>query len=208
VTAHDLAKTEVQEKKKILVELETRFKRLSTFGNPDLESTNDARTALAESLERAYHAASTNWQLTTLVSPINGMVQSIARQKGEHVEEGELLFTLNSLRSERVIGYLRQPYSGKPTIGTRVLVSTRSQPRRQFESEISQVGAHFEIITNAAAFVRQGSLVDTALPLIIPVPDEFHLYPGELVDLQLGSVPLVEEGAAQAPGARTALAEQ
>jgi multidrug resistance efflux pump len=185
VTARDLLKTEVHEKRTLLAELRNRFEKLSSFGNPDA-STNDMRTALARGLEHAFEVARTNWQPLVIVAPIDGMVQAIARQSGEHVEEGELLFILNSLRSERVIGYLRQPYSNKPEVGAKVLVSTRSQPRREFESQIEQVGAHFEVITNAAAFVRQGSLVDTALPLVIGVPEDFQLSPGELVDLQLG----------------------
>jgi hypothetical protein len=73
----------------------------------------------------------------------------------------------------------------------KVRVTTREQKRQRFPSEIIQVGAQVEVITNALAFVRQGSLVDSGLPIVVQIPPFVKMRPGELVDIAVerSSVP-------------------
>ena len=64
-----------------------------------------------------------------------------------------------------------------------VEVLTRSRVRKRFLSEVRQVGAQLEMITNSLAFLRPGLLVDAGLPIVVDVPDHVNIRPGETVDL-------------------------
>ena len=94
---------------------------------------------------------------------------------------------IQSQRSERVVGYLRQPYTIQPRVGMPVTVVTRERMPKRFEALVTEVGAQVEIITNALAYVRPGYLVDAGLPVIISIPEEAPIRPGEMVDLNFGT---------------------
>jgi hypothetical protein len=111
------------------------------------------------------------------------MVTTIARQPGEYVAEGEALIMVNGLWSERVVAYLRQPYPVDPEVGLAVQVTTRTHKRQMFTSEIAQIGAQLEIITNSLGFLRQGAIADMGLPIVVNVPREVAIRPGETVDV-------------------------
>jgi len=111
------------------------------------------------------------------------MVSFVHRQAGENVVEGEPLISINSLWSDRLVGYMRQPFPVDPKVGMEVTVTTRDAKRQEFRSEITQVGAQVEVITNALAFVRTGFLVDAGLPVVVGLPPGVQVRPGEIVDL-------------------------
>lgn len=94
---------------------------------------------------------------------------------------------IDSLWAKRVIGYLRQPYILDPVVGMKVRVTTQHQKRREFESTIAQIGAQMEIITNNLAFIKQGALVDVGLPIVVSVPDDVRIRPGETVEIWMRS---------------------
>jgi hypothetical protein len=118
---------------------------------------------------------------------MSGVVSVIQRQAGEHVLEGEPLVGIQSLWARHVVGYLRQPYPVDPEVGQPVEVTTRTAQRRQFQSHIIHVGPQIETITNSLAFLRQGALVDSGLPIVVEIPDGVGIRPGEMVDLFLHS---------------------
>jgi hypothetical protein len=70
-----------------------------------------------------------------------------------------------------------------------VEVVTRNTPRQRFETQIIQVGAQLESITNALAMLQTGKLVDAGLQLVLPVPADMIIRPGEMVDVLVGSSP-------------------
>jgi multidrug resistance efflux pump len=185
VRDRDLYLAEVEEKSNAVVEIELRLQTLRPLGDPQLANTNGnvlSGQALA-SFTWKQALAQTNWDSITLTAPMDGMVYGINRQAGGFVLDGELLMDISSLRSDRVVGYLRQPYAFDPQVGTRVKVVTRTHQRHQFTSQITQVGAQLEYITNALAYLRPMALVDMGLPIVIDVPREFQLRPGEVVDI-------------------------
>ena len=179
----DIYQAEVDEKSKALAEIEARMVQLRSVGEPQSPGANHPMLELVARLEAQLLSVQTNWAPIILTAPISGMVQLVYRQTGEFVTEGEPLITINSPRSERVIGYLRQPYTMEVEVGRKVEVSTRTRQRQKFVSEISRIGAQVETITNALAFIRQGSLVDVGLPIVIDVPAQVNIRPGELVDI-------------------------
>jgi len=85
---------------------------------------------------------------------------------------------------------VRQPYYMDPMVGMSVHVTTRERKAKKFWSEITQIGAQVETITNTLAFVRTGYLMDVGLPLVIDIPKGMQIRPGETVDIVFRSKPL------------------
>jgi hypothetical protein len=166
-----------------VTEIERRLAELHVLGVPSAGGTNLLSETLIAQLEEMRDSAMTNWGPIVLRAPISGMVSVVYRQQHEHIAEGEPLVTINSDWAERIVGYLRQPYTIEPQAGMSVHVTTREHKARKFWSEITQVGAQLETITNSLAIVRQGTLLDAGLPVVVQVPKGMRIRPGETVDL-------------------------
>jgi multidrug resistance efflux pump len=189
VKTRDAFQAEVEEKTKAVQEMEGRLTQLRSLGDPEASVSDPRITALLTRLEATQSVVSSNFGPITLVAPISGMVSAIIRQPGEYVLDGEQLLSVHSLWSERVVGYLRQPYPVEPAKGMSVQLTTRDKKRQQVWAEITQVGAQVEVITNVLAFVRQGALVDVGLPIVINLPHEARIRPGEIVDVYVKPTP-------------------
>ena len=184
INIRDALKTEAEEKAKAVAQIERRLEQLRPIGEPDTLGEADPAVAkwLAD-LKEAQTVAAKHLEPLTIVAPITGMVDAPHRQNGEFVLAGEPLLTVSSLRSDRVVAYLRQPYRVDPKVGMTARVTTRTHKREAFLSHVIQVGAQMEILTNSIAMVRPDMLVDAGLPVIVRVPDEVHIRPGEVVDV-------------------------
>jgi len=188
VNTRDALKAEVVEKGKAAAEIEHRLEQLRSIGEPDeLRDTAAGRKSLVQ-LEQAQAGVAKNLEPLVLVAPISGMVGPRQRQVGEYVQPGEPLLALNSTRSERVVAYLRQPYPLEPQVGMAVQITTRTYQRQTFLSQVVQVGAQLEVLTNALALLRPGGMVDAGLPIIVPVPHEINIRPGEIVDVYVTKI--------------------
>lgn len=206
VNARDALKAEVEEKAKASSEIEHRLEELRSIGEPDALSNASAIPEWLSQLEQAQASAASNLQPLTLLAPITGMTGVPLRQPGEFVLAGEPLLAINALRSDRVVAYLRQPYPLEPKVGMPARVTTRTKPRQVFWSHIEQIGAHMEILTNSLAIVRPDALVDVALPVMLPVPDDITVRPGEIVDLLIPDAPT--ESSSPVPSAKVTLIHQ
>ncbi|HKQ37568.1 MAG TPA: HlyD family efflux transporter periplasmic adaptor subunit [Verrucomicrobiae bacterium] len=183
----DFYTAELKEKTASLAEIESRLAQLRSVGEPQFPGTNQLMTSLIERLEKRLAVVETNWSSLTLFAPISGRVHMIARQDNEFVVEGEPLVMIASPQSDRIVAYLRQPFKVDPHPGMTVDVVLQNQPGQKFTTRITQVGAQLEAITNGLAFVQQGALVDMGLPIILSVPSQVHLRPGEMVAIALRS---------------------
>jgi multidrug resistance efflux pump len=189
--ARNLHQAEITTKSNAIVEIEGRMTTLRSLGEPQSPGTNQATVELIARLQSRLAAAETNWLPITLVAPISGMVQGIYRRSAEYVVEGEPLMTISSARSDRVIAYLRQPYPLDPEVGMEAEILTRTRKRQRFMTKISEIGAQIEIITNSLAFIKQGSMVDEGLPVVLNVPTDAHIRPGEIVDVVLKPIAIL-----------------
>ena len=202
VATRDALRAEVAQKSEAVEDIRRRLAALESIGVPPVAATNVPSNQVLETLRTRLE---NHGEDTVLVAPAAGMVQSIFRHAGEHVVEGEPILVVNSLWSERIVGYLRQPYPVDPQVGLPVEVSTRDRTRREFNSEIIKVGAQVEIITNALAYLRPGALVDAGLPIVIALPEGIRIRPGELVDVRVRSARSSADAsrAAPTPSSRT-----
>jgi len=183
----ELYRTQVREKTKAMDQVEARMTQLRGIGESTSPGTNQGITSIIAQLDKRMALVQTNWNATTLVAPISGRVQMLARSEGEFVRAGEPLFLIASPRSDRIVAYMRQPFHFEPQAGMAVDVQTQNSLRQRFTTTIAQVGAQLEAITNALAFKQTGALVDMGLPIVLAVPANVHLRPGEIVNVALHS---------------------
>lgn len=183
----DVYQVEVAEKAKAIAEIEGRLEGLRDLGDPLSGQRSEPLTALLTKLQRAHVDAATNLAPITLRAPVTGMIGTILRQPGEYLVAGEPLVFINSLWSDRVVGYLRQPYTVDPKVGMAVLLTTRTYQRQRFQAQITQVGAQIESITNTLAYLRTGFLTDAGLPIVVTLPANIRIRPGEVVDMLIRS---------------------
>lgn len=189
VRDRDFYRAEVEETRKALEEIERRMADLQSTPMLGPNTTNSAAAEVITRLEHQLASLSTNWSPVTLTAPLSGEVNML-RQEGEFVRLGETVLTISAARADRVVAYLKQPFPFEPQVGMTLQVCTRGPSPVNFQSRISHVGARVEAITNAVAYLAPGTLVDTGLPVIIPVPDNVTIRPGEVVDVQWnGPVP-------------------
>jgi multidrug resistance efflux pump len=188
--SRDMYLAEIEAKSNAIAQIEARLDALNTLGVPQTASTNDPTQQILTRLDTLQNSAATNWGPIVLRAPISGMVGMVYRQQGESVVVGEPLIAINGNWSDRIVAFVRQPYSVDPMVGMSVHVTTRERKAKQFWSEITQIGAQVETITNTLAFVRTGYLIDVGLPIVIDVPKGMQIRPGETVDVVFRPKPL------------------
>jgi len=182
VRDRDLYRAEVEEKSKAIEEIDRRLDILRTMTDPSARTNDNPTATIIPELEKQLLAVQTNWNPILIQSPISGEVQ-FYRRAGEFVRAGEPILVVNSPRAERVIAYLKQPFPFEPVVGMPMEVITRSRQPKKFVTYIASVGARLEVLTNAIAFLQVGAVVDSGLPLILPVPPGADIHPGEIVDV-------------------------
>jgi multidrug resistance efflux pump len=185
----DFYVAEIKERTQALQEIEERLKTLWPLGQFDASGTNPAALGLIEDLRATISTVISNSGPMKLVAPTSGMVGMVRRHPGEYVVLGEPLVSIESSQCERIVAYLRQPFPFEPRVGMHVNVSTRTRPRHKFITEIARVGVRMEAITNALVIARQG-FVELGLPIVLSVPRNPAIRPGEIVDIYTDSEPL------------------
>jgi len=181
----DLYRSQTNEITQTITQLEQRLTDLSAVGESKTPGVNPQAAQLVTKLEARLRSVRDEMLPITLVAPISGIVHAVLRQSGEAVVEGEPLVLVNSPHADRIVAFVRQPYSFTPRIGLPVEIVTRNPPRQRFQTQVSQVGAQLEAITNSLAVLLPGKLVDAGLQIVLPVPPELSIRPGEIVDVHV-----------------------
>lgn len=154
---------------------------LGDFGQ-DSASALQASVARLEAERRQLENAAT--EPTQLRAPIAGVVTMVHRRPGETLLAGETILSISSVSSERMVGYMRPPYSIEPTPGMKVQVRTRSWKRLEAEAIVTGVGVQFEVITNVA-LLRPNAGMELGRPVSFSIPETLKaaVIGGELVDV-------------------------
>lgn len=122
-----------------------------------------------------------------LVAPIDGVITQVLRRSGEVVTGAEPILQISSPRSERIIGFLRQPLPVEPKPGMEVEVRTRTLQRRVATGRIAQVGQQLEPVSPTLLAAMRLPIptipTDLGLRVHVTVPPELAIRPGEYVDL-------------------------
>lgn len=86
---------------------------------------------------------------------------------------------------ENILGFVRQPISVKPKVGDVVVIRSRGNTRQAAEATVVAVGARLELFTQPLRVRGFDSSQERGLPVLIALPEELALYPGELVDISV-----------------------
>jgi len=187
-TRVDVLNSQIKHLSATTADLEKRLQDTQQLGelavgatnNIQIEETLNRLAAQRKKLESVQKSA------ILLRAPINGIVSTIQHRAGEAVIAGEVIATITANESERIVGYLRQPFAFTPESGMAVQIRSRSWKRELSEARIAAVGVQFEIITNPA-LTRPNLPPEVGLPVAIGMPANLKqmLRPGELVDITI-----------------------
>ena len=189
-TARDKFAAEVEERAKLVAELEANLESLklrddSTGSAQKPPSPQDVLPASIAVQEEKLRLTEAELSPLTLRAPIDGIVSVINHRSGEAITVGEPVVTLSGLSADRIVGYIRQPIVVEPAIGMSVEVRARSLKRAIGRGKIIQVGTQMETIDPALLPPSNFRTPVLGLPVLVSLPPELKLLPGEVVDLAI-----------------------
>jgi multidrug resistance efflux pump len=175
--------TQLKEREELIKRLDKTLELIKPTG----PAANDAEAW--KSIETAIKAQEAQLQEAsevTLIAPIDGVVTKVLRNSGENIAAGEPLLMISGDHAESIVGYVRQPLSFDPKAGDKVVVRTRRGVKREAaEAQIVQVGGRMEFFAQSLRVRGFDSSQERGLPVLITIPNNLKLHPGELVDLAL-----------------------
>lgn len=146
------------------------------------------RAALALAEERL-RLAEAELQPIVLTSPIDGVVTSVDKYPGSMVATAEPILRIASSHVDYIVGFVPQPVRVEPVEGMEVEVRSRGAHRAVGYGRVLHVGTRIELFDAPLRIRGLGNAQQRGLPIIVSVPPNLKLRPGELVDLALGPAP-------------------
>ena len=185
-TRRDALKVAFEEHTRLCADLEQSLQTLFPASDAALNTTNQFRAALAVE-EQKLRLTEVEMSPRLVTAPISGSVSVINKWCGETTSASDPVATITSTNSERVIGYLRQPFYINPTLQMTVQIRTRGFHRRQGVGRILAIGEQLLPITDVLLPPTKYNVSETGLPLLVSLPPELKkaLRPGEFVDLTI-----------------------
>ena len=120
-----------------------------------------------------------NGKRTDLTANMSGQIVAIHRRPGHAVTAGESILTIASDRGRSITTYVRAEQRLTPEAGMPVEVRLRSDPTQTFAASVQRIGPQYEQVP--AAQLRDRKSEEWGLPVVISIPPDVSLKPGELV---------------------------
>jgi multidrug resistance efflux pump len=120
-----------------------------------------------------------------LTSPIDGVVSDVLKYPGGIVATAEPIVTVASPQVDRIVGFLPQPVRLEPAVGMAVEVRSRGLHRALGMAQITHIGPRIEMFDAPLRVRGMGTAQQRGLPIVVNVPANLRLRPGELVDLAI-----------------------
>lgn len=186
LNARDTLAARVAGQQELITQLEPRLRALSS----DQGGVPSATVGLAAAIkhkEEELKLLEAQLGPVPLVAPIDGVITSLTRRTGEMVAAGEPILQITAARTERIVGFVRQPLNLEPKPGMLVEVRTRTFHRQTGTATVAQVSQQLEPILPSllAAMRLPVSNVPTEFGLRVHIspPTGLTLRPGEQVDV-------------------------
>lgn len=176
----DALQVKVETLTRLTNEMEQEMLNPRNTANASAPSPADRAVAAATDLLEKQLAAQAD--ATVLRAPMDGIVTTIHHRVGENAFAGEPVITIGALRPERIVAFMRQPLRLHLRQGDSVQVSVRGT-RVTKPARVIQVGAQLEPIDPVLlpTPVMTSRISEYGLPLLIEIPPELGLAPGEMV---------------------------
>jgi multidrug resistance efflux pump len=183
----DSLQAQVEAQTDLIRRLEPGMRNLNVEGSTAIPSATQGLAAAIKGKEQELRLIEAQLGPTPLIAPIDGVVTLIYRRAGEAVTLVDPIVQIGATRSERIIGFLRQPLTIEPKPGMLVDVRTRTFLRKTGTASITQVGLQLEPITptllTAMRLPVTNIPTEFGLRVHIAPPEGLKLRPGEQVDL-------------------------
>jgi multidrug resistance efflux pump len=147
-------------------------------------------------LEAAIRAQQAKLRLTqaelapvALRSPIGGVISTVHHRAGETITPGEPVVTIAAPAADHIVAYLRRPFMIEPVAGMKVDVRPRGLGRSAGSAAVLRVGNRLEPVPHTLRLPGSSADSDLGLPLVVSLPCDLKLIPGEIVDLTFISTP-------------------
>lgn len=181
----DVRKHTLNEKQAVIGEMEKKIKELSPTSTDESKYVN-AALAVAE---QQFRVAEAQLAPITLVAPISGRVRTLSKLNGATVSTGDSIVTISSQDVKHIVGFLGQPLRLAPKVGDQVTVRSRGLKRTEGVAVISHIGPRVEMFDSPLRTRGPSMDQQRGLPVIVTVPANLKLLPGELVDLTIQTRP-------------------
>jgi multidrug resistance efflux pump len=142
------------------------------------------KAALAVS-EQNLRLAEAQLRPLVLVSPIDGRVSRVDHFAGSSVVDGVPIVTVASMTPDRIVGYLAQPLRIEPKVGMRAEIRSRGLVRKVGQAQVLDIGPRIELFDAPLRVRGMGGAQERGLPILISIPPNLNIRPGELVDIRL-----------------------
>ncbi len=184
----DALQSKVESLTRLAADLEKQITQLQPAGPGEDNPAVRAVTAAIVSQQKQLEALA---EATNLKAPMDGVVSVIQKRPGEVVKIGDPVLTIGALRPARIVAYVRQPFDRSVKPGDVVQVSTRGSDRVTASARVLVVGTQLEAIDPTLlppANFSSSHVAEYGLPLIVEMPANLPVAPGEVVSLATGSL--------------------
>ena len=118
-------------------------------------------------------------QVLVLKSPIDGMVSMVLHGSGEAIVEGDPIVTVAEMEPSEIIAYVDEKQAGLIEERMPVKVMKSTNPAQISSSQVVNVGSTVEMMPQR--LWRNPNIAQWGRPILIKIPPDFKLLPGELV---------------------------
>lgn len=201
----DALQAEIDERSKLVAVIEADLARFQA-ANPDNPASNPSSILEAELalLESRLRLATAELKPFTLTAPMDGVVSMVYCRSGENIQAGEVLLTITATQANRIQAFVMPPWRERPEVGMSLEVVRRSARRETALAQVTHVGAHLDTVppnlltslnsrgtglNNLPPGEATGQPLEVGLPVMLTLPAELGLLPGELVDLRWTKAP-------------------
>jgi hypothetical protein len=103
------------------------------------------------------------------------------------VAASEPIITISATNTSRITAFVRQPLAFEPLPGMEMEIRTRTGARTISRGRVMRIGRQMETVApQLLPHPPSGGnvAVEYGLPLLVSLPPELQLHPGEIVDLR------------------------
>ncbi|MCC5849507.1 MAG: hypothetical protein JJU29_15600 [Verrucomicrobia bacterium] len=119
-----------------------------------------------------------------LLAPVSGQVATPPKPVGSFVTQGDILLEIRSGEATHIEAYVRAPVVEIPEAGQLIEVSRRSEPGIHRTARILSVGSSVRPLPAPLQSPLRPTGDERGLPLLVSLPEDVRLLPGEAVDLR------------------------
>lgn len=142
------------------------------------------KSALAVA-EQKLRVAEAQLQPIVLRAPISGVVSELDKLGDSTVAAHDPIVRIASPKANRIVGYLSQPLRIEPKVGMKAEIRSRGLIRTAGQTQVTAVGPRIELFDAPLRVRGMGSAQERGLPIVMDIPPNLKLRPGEIVDVRL-----------------------